>query len=353
MKKSKKYNKDLRGQMQSSEVLASLRAAPQEQEQQPAYRRPRNTIPVWSELRLPDPQTRGEDGVDFINTWYAETPLGRALGVESRSRFRHSHYGMFASVEALMYYLRSPSRASVIRTMRGFELRRLPDLLHPSNITNFKAKVIDSLYQAIIHDPARLAVVKANPNTLPIEHFRKEATGLRVRGAESGWLIYGTNLVRVAIQNDTPLDLSALLDDNTTFIYDDTSTWYIAPTGKVLSYHEDGTYSYVDAPVVDDAGELSEETSATSLALSEEEVVETTDVATQSVETEVAQGEVSVPCAAEQNAEYDGDALPTEIPLGEPSEFAAVTHTGRRLVFSKLEENPHDRDRVENENDPH
>lgn len=169
------------------------------------------------------------DGVDHVNIWErAETDLGRALSMDSAIGLEHHIFGRFSTMEGFWHYIRSEERDDRLRSMSGANLKAFKNKLSPVRITNFKAVIMDSMYQRICQCGPLLQEFKNS--VLPFDlYWVANATGLRCRPAYFGWFIAGLEEIREAFKADRVPRFRFLMDRPNTRIYQFAAPFYEEP----------------------------------------------------------------------------------------------------------------------------
>lgn len=174
-----------------------------------------------------DANRLGPDGVDHINVSpYAKTEIGQALANEVGIEVRHSVFGVFKSITGFWYYIKSQQRDDRCRKLIGKSLKDFSRGLILSEVKNFRAIILDTVWQKICQHPEiKDELVKTD---LPFEcYFEDRNTGLRQRPNYFAWFIEGLNELREAAKENREPILSKFLDEQGTGIYD-----FVVPTKK-------------------------------------------------------------------------------------------------------------------------
>lgn len=160
----------------------------------------------------PSPMNWIEDGVDHINiSDTATTTLGQALELRAKIPFKHSIFGNFDNIESFWFYIRSEERDDRLRCLSGVALSKFVKTLTLTNVRNFKAIILDSMYQRIYQSPVLFdEVVKS---TLPFEYYHTNESGIRIRPNFFKWMITGLEEIRASLKEDRDPDFYHFMDD--------------------------------------------------------------------------------------------------------------------------------------------
>lgn len=167
-----------------------------------------------------NPNTLEGDGVDHINiSPYAKTELGKALANEVPLEVRHKVFGKFKSVTGFWYYIKSNERDDRCRKLIGKGLKDFTKGLTLSEVKNFRAIILDTVWMKICQYPAiREELLKS---TLPFDcYFEDRRTGVRQRPNYFAWFLSGLNDLRAAVQGGYEPDIRKYLDDRNSEIYE-------------------------------------------------------------------------------------------------------------------------------------
>lgn len=167
-----------------------------------------------------NPNNLGKDGEDHINiSPYAKTELGKVLSNEIAVDVRHKIFGKFTSVTGFWYYIKSKERDDRCRKLVGKSLKDFSKGLTLSEVKNFRAIILDTVWMKVNQYPAVIEELKNS--TLPFDcYFEDRNTHLRQRPNYFAWFLEGMSEIRSALQENRQPSLSKFLDDPSTGIYD-------------------------------------------------------------------------------------------------------------------------------------
>jgi len=160
------------------------------------------------------------DGIDHINIWeHSNDPLGKFLANGSKTVFDHKYFGTFRSVESFWKWIQSEERDDRIRHMSDTRLRRFSKSLKVLRIVNFKAIIMDAVYQKINTYPEYKKLLKESE--LPLDlYYLNQRSGVKIRPTFFNWFILGLEEIRSAIKENREPVFTMLLDRKKSDIYD-------------------------------------------------------------------------------------------------------------------------------------
>lgn len=167
-----------------------------------------------------NPNELAADGEDHINiSLFGKTELGSALSNEVSIDVTHNIFGRFRSVTGFWYYIKSKERDDRCRRLVGKTIKEFSRKLTLSEVSNFRAIILDTVYQKVKQYPAIEEAMKNS--TLRFEcYFEDNKTGLRQRPNYFTWFLDGMEEVRNAVKENREPNLSRFLDVPGTGIYD-------------------------------------------------------------------------------------------------------------------------------------
>lgn len=168
----------------------------------------------------PSPDQWKGDGVDHINIdFMGETDLGKVLEFGSRPGFNHHIFMNFSTIQGFWWYLRSIERPDDMRTLVGWELRKLSMKSKGSRpIKHLRAIIMDAAYQRVTSNPRIAALMYKNE--LPFDSYQIAKTGVRIRPSHHSWMVEGYTEIARALQTGTQPDFGFLTDGPTHDIYE-------------------------------------------------------------------------------------------------------------------------------------
>lgn len=173
-------------------------------------------------IKVPRPLAKpeGEDGVDHINTFSGcNTQLGRLLCFSNAKPFTHSHFSTFKTIEGFWYYILSEERDDQLRTLSGKPLKEfVKQLKIRPNVLNFKAIIMDALYQKVKVDNNLINLIKNN--TLPYESYYVYKDDVKIRPKQSWWMITGLKELSIAIKENREPDFKFLYSAPNSDLFD-------------------------------------------------------------------------------------------------------------------------------------
>lgn len=119
-----------------------------------------------------------DDGKTHINVWsMGKTELGRLLSNFAHTPFDHYKYGHFASVEAFWYWLCTGKKHQELRSLHGFDAKKVGRALAaeaeqggiPVIIDHFQCEIKSAILAKIDQNSKVKAMLKAS--TLPLSHY--------------------------------------------------------------------------------------------------------------------------------------------------------------------------------------
>jgi hypothetical protein len=179
-------------------------------------------IPRENKFRVHNvnPNDLKTDGEDHINiSLFGKTELGNLLSNEVSLDVKHNIFGRFRSVTSFWYYIKSKERDDRCRTLIGKHIKEFSKELTLDEVKNFRAIILDTVYQKINQYPAIKEAVK--DSTLRFEcYFEDINSGLRQRPKYFTWFLDGMEELRTAVKENREPMLSRFLDEANTGIYD-------------------------------------------------------------------------------------------------------------------------------------
>jgi hypothetical protein len=167
----------------------------------------------------PSPKNWKEDGIDHINIYSkAGTELGKFLSNNTKTPFRHRIFGKFKCVDGFWWYITSVERDDYIRGLDGYQLQNFKRKLTLRNVKNFKAMVIDTIWQKIKQHQSYAKLLKESD--LPLDCYSINDYGVLHRPTYYRWLLSGLEELRTALKENREPDLTFLLDVKGSNIYD-------------------------------------------------------------------------------------------------------------------------------------
>ena len=171
---------------------------------------------------LPPTDQIGDDGVGHHHVSNsAATLLGRVLSADSYMPFQHKFFGDFASVKTFWCYITTKERDDRLRGLHGSVLLAESAKYTRINIKNFKAILMDAVWQMIHCNPELIQII-TQAETIPFDsyYYYNRSNGVRIRRPEAHWYCRGLEIIREALlRGDTP-DFTELRDDDKPFFSD-------------------------------------------------------------------------------------------------------------------------------------
>lgn len=179
---------------------------------------------IFTGVNLPRADDLGEDGEDHINVWDdAETQLGKLLAHSAAVSFVHPHFGKFASVKGLWFYLQSSTGNVAFKSLTGTKL----DKLKKQEAENGRLSRSVIHFQALIIEATQLKV-EQNQNIeellrdsdLPFDCYfyyidrETRMKGERTRLGFAPWLLRGMEEIRSAVKDGRDVDLLQFHDQD-------------------------------------------------------------------------------------------------------------------------------------------
>lgn len=115
---------------------------------------------------------REDDGVTHINIWSkAKTELGQALSNFAHTPFTHPEFGMFASMEALWYWLSTGRTHNELRRLYGMSAKSYGSKLARVEMDEAEfRKIICDAFRCKLDQHPKLKEAFTR-STLPLEHY--------------------------------------------------------------------------------------------------------------------------------------------------------------------------------------
>lgn len=176
-----------------------------------------------------------DDGEDHINIWSpAQTDLGKLLSFDCYSAsFRHKLFDKFSSINCFWVWITSEIRDDRVRFMNAVNLKNFGKTLNKTRVKNFKAIMMDTVYQRIKAYPVIESLMIESE--LPFDvYYINNTNGNKIRPNFFPWLLAGTEEIRNALKENREPDFTFLLDDQKSSIYE-----FVAPLETtILSKNE-------------------------------------------------------------------------------------------------------------------
>lgn len=111
-----------------------------------------------------------EDGATHINVYSGgNTKIGRWLSNFQYAPFNHPEHGNFDSVEGYWYWLKTGTKHDELRTIFGFEAKKLGKTFEVVNHPYFRSNVCQAIFSKIMTNEK--AKEKIKETTLPFVHY--------------------------------------------------------------------------------------------------------------------------------------------------------------------------------------
>ena len=185
-------------------------------DRRPSYREQLKAVTPFLLLKTTGPSTASawkKDGEDHINiSRHAQTDLGYRLDFDHPRGFDHPMLGSFRSLNSLFYFLRAKEPNDYIRNVIRGELREFVfdhcGGVYPT-FPNYKAVMMHSAYIRIKSLTGYMKTLI--DSTLPFDHYRELASGIRERNETTPWLVAGYEEIRKALKENREPDFSVLM----------------------------------------------------------------------------------------------------------------------------------------------